>query len=96
MAMAIADGLNSQNEKYTLEFVARDISKLDIIKEKFSANIYALDGFDISGKNILLAVKPYALSSVSKQIKGKANTVYSVLAGSTLEALKKNIPAEKN
>jgi pyrroline-5-carboxylate reductase len=96
MAMAIADGLNNQNGKYTLEFVARDISKLKEIKEKFSANVYALDEFDITGKNILLAVKPYALTSVSQQIKGKANTVYSVLAGTTLEALKENIPAENH
>ena len=96
MAMAIADGLNNQNGKYTLEFVARDISKLKEIKEKFSANIYALDEFDITGKNILLAVKPYALTSVSQQIKGKANTVYSVLAGTTLEALKENVPAENH
>ncbi len=96
MAMAIADGLNNQNGKYTLEFVARDISKLESIKEKFSANVYALNEFDITDKNILLAVKPYALSSVSKQLKGKANTVYSVLAGTTLEALKENIPAENH
>ncbi len=96
MAMAIADGLNNQNGKYTLEFVARDISKLESIKEKFPANVYALNEFDITDKNILLAVKPYALSSVSKQLKGKANTVYSVLAGTTLEALKENIPAENH
>jgi len=96
MAMAIADGLNNQNGKYTLEFVARDISKLKEIKEKFSANVYALDKFDITDKNILLAVKPYALTSVSQQIKGKANTVYSVLAGTTLEALKENVPAENH
>ena len=96
MAMAIADGLNNQNGKYTLEFVARDISKLESIKKKFAANVYALDEFDITDKNILLAVKPYALTSVSQQIKGKANTVYSVLAGTTLEALKENIPAESH
>jgi len=96
MAMAIADGLNNQNGKYTLEFVARDISKLEEIKEKFSANIYALDGFDVSDKNILLAVKPYALSSIAKQLKGTANTVYSVLAGTTLEALKENIDAKNH
>jgi pyrroline-5-carboxylate reductase len=96
MAMAIADGLNNQNGKYTLEFVARDIAKLESIKEKFAANVYALDEFDITDKNILLAVKPYALTSVSQQIKGKANTVYSVLAGTTLEALKENIPAESH
>ena len=91
--MAIAHGLK---ESYTLEFVARDISKLEEIKEEFSANIYALKDFDITDKNILLAVKPYALASVSEQIKGNALSVYSVLAGTTLQALKENIPAQNH
>ncbi len=93
MAMAIAHGLK---ESYRLEFVARDISKLEKIKEEFSANIYALKDFDIMGKNILLAVKPYALASVSEQIKGQALSVYSVLAGTTIKALKESIPAQNH
>ena len=93
MAMAIAHGLK---ESYTLEFVARDISKLEKIKEEFSANVYALKDFDITGKNILLAVKPYALASVSEQIQGKALSVYSVLAGTTIKALKENISAQNH
>jgi pyrroline-5-carboxylate reductase len=93
MAMAIAHGLK---DTYTLEFVARDISKIEHLKEEFSANIYALNEFDISGKNIVLAVKPYALSAVSRQLKGEANTVYSVLAGTTLKALKEHILAESH
>ena len=88
MAMAIAHGLK---EKYTLEFVARDISKLEDIKNEFSANIYDLKNFDITGKNILLAVKPYALESVGKELQGKAETIYSVLAGSTIHSIKENI-----
>jgi len=93
MAMAIAHGLK---DNHTLEFVARDISKLESIKEEFSANIYALDNFDITDKNILLAVKPYALDSVAQHVHGKALSVYSVLAGTTLNALKKNIPANNH
>lgn len=93
MAMAIAHGLK---DSYTLEFVARDISKLEEIKNEFSANIYALKDFDITGKNILLAVKPYALASVAEQIKGEALTVYSVLAGTTLKALKDGISAQNH
>ena len=88
MAMAIAHGLK---EKYTLEFVARDISKLENIKNEFSANVYDLKDFDITGKNILLAVKPYALESVGKELQGKAETIYSVLAGSTIHSIKENI-----
>jgi len=91
MAMAIAHGLKG---KYDLEFVARDISKLEQVKEEFLAPIHALKGFDISGKNILLAVKPYALKSVGGEVKGKANTVYSVLAGSTVADINKHIKTE--
>jgi len=91
MAMAIAHGLK---DTYKLEFVARDITKLDEIKEEFSAEVYALENFDISNKNILLAVKPYALKSVGEQLKGEAESLYSVLAGSTIEALRANISAK--
>jgi pyrroline-5-carboxylate reductase len=91
MAMAIAHGLK---DKYTLEFVARDISKLSEIQEEFSASVYDLKDFDISGKNILLAVKPYALESVGQAVKGKANVIYSVLAGSTTASINEHIETE--
>jgi len=93
MAIAIAEGLK---EIYTLEFVARDISKLESIKKEFNCNIYDLNNFDVSNKNILLAVKPYALANVASQIKGEASTVFSVLAGTTLGALRDNIPAKNH
>ena len=93
MAMAIADGLK---ENYTLEFVARDISKIEHLKEEFSANIYPLEGFDVTGKTVLLAVKPYALEAVATQLTGEAETLYSVLAGTTLDALRTNIPAQNH
>ena len=92
MAMAIADGLKN---KYTLEFVARDISKLESIKKEFTSSaIYALENFDMTGKNILLAVKPYALENVGNNVHGTANTIYSVLAGSTIESIKSHLDAE--
>lgn len=93
MAMAIAHGLKNT---YTLEFVARDLSKLNAIKEEFSANVYELKDFDISNKNILLAVKPYAMKAVAEQITGKALSIYSVLAGTTLDDLKTYLPAENH
>ena len=91
MAMAIAEGLK---DKHELEFVARDISKLKEIKEKYGSEIYSLKNFDISKKNILLCVKPYALVSVGETLTGTANTLYSVLAGSTIEELRSNITAD--
>ena len=93
MAIAIAHGLK---ERYTLEFVARDKSKLKEIAEEFNANVYDLEKFDISNKNILLAVKPYALKSVASQLKGEATTLYSVLAGTTLFQLKEAISAQNH
>ncbi|HHB93629.1 MAG TPA: pyrroline-5-carboxylate reductase [Campylobacterales bacterium] len=86
MAMAMAKGLE---EQYDLEFVVRDISKVDS-----NYSVYRLDNFDISDKNIILAVKPYALASVASKLKGEADTIYSVLAGSSLEILKENIKAK--
>ncbi len=91
MAMAMAEGLK---ENYNLEFVARDISKLEIIKEQYNAEIYSLKNFDITNKNILLAVKPYALEAVGKVLQGEAENLYSVLAGSTLEQLRTHIQAK--
>ena len=91
MAMAMAEGLK---DKYELEFVARDISKLHNIKEKYQADIHSIKNFDINKKNILLSVKPYALDSVGELLIGKANTVYSVLAGSTIEQLRSNIQSD--
>ncbi len=91
MGKAIAYGLK---DTYKLEFVARDITKLEALKEEFSAKLYALENFDITDKNILLAVKPYALESVGEQLKGEAESLYSVLAGTTIEALRANISAK--
>ncbi len=91
MAIAMAEGLK---DNYELEFVARDISKLEAIKERYSAEIHPLKSFDISQKNILLAVKPYALASVGELLTGKADSLYSVLAGSTIEQLRSNIQAD--
>jgi len=83
MAMAMAKGLE---DRYELEFVARDISKVDN-----NYSVFKLDNFDITGRNIILAVKPYALDSVASKLIGKANTLYSVLAGTSLEFLKESI-----
>ena len=51
--------------------------------------------FDITDKTILLAVKPYALEGVGMKLKGRATTLYSVLAGSTIESLRHSIMSDK-
>ena len=86
MAMAMADGLK---DRYELEFVVRNPSKVDS-----DYPIHLLNEFNITNRNIILAVKPYALESVANQLKGEANSLYSILAGTSLKDLKKSIKAK--
>lgn len=58
------------------------------------ANVFELKEFDITDKNIILAVKPYALNDVSINLKGISNTLYSILAGTTIESLKESIDSK--
>ncbi len=91
MASALADGLAG---KYELEFIARESQKLEELSLKHNAPSSLLEQIDISGKNILLCVKPYALDAVSDQLQGKARTLYSILAGTPISALSAKIDAE--
>ena len=91
MAAALADGLAG---KYELEFIARESQKLEELSRKHKASSSLLDQVDISSKNILLCVKPYALDAVSDQLQGKARTLYSILAGTPISALSARIDAE--
>ena len=94
MAQAILSGLI--NSKYELEVIGRDMDKLNILKSKMpSINISLLsENCDISNKNIIFAVKPYNLKEVGSQLVGKANSLYSVLAGTTIQSLKDNISSK--
>ena len=90
MAEAIIKGASVYHD---IEVVGRDSKKLKDLKSRIpSINIVELnDSFDITGKNLLLCVKPYALEPVSKKLQGEANALLSVLAGTTLSTLVKNI-----
>lgn len=82
-------------EKYEVEVVARDEKRLEGLCEKYNISTSKLDDrFDIERKNIILCVKPYALEEVSKKFVGSANSLLSVLAGSTLQTLKDAVRAE--
>ncbi len=91
MAKAIAKGLKGNIE---FEVVGRDEEKLKKFANEFECEYYLLDGFDITDKIILLAIKPYALSEVSMRIKGKAEVLISILAGKTLFELEKYIKSK--
>ena len=86
MAKAIIKGVYT---KYKIEVVGRDDNKLKELKKEFSEiEIFNIDGFDIENRNIILAVKPFAVEEVSQKLKGEANLILSILAGTKIESLK--------
>ena len=89
MAMALVDGLKN---RYRVEFVVRDLSKVHNLQKNYS--VYLLENFDISNKTIILAIKPNGLKTLSSKLIGKAKTIYSILAGTSLENLQKEIDAK--
>lgn len=93
MAQSLARGLV---KNYEVEVIGRDISKLQLMKEKIpQISIKAIsDHEDITDKNVIFCVKPYALQSVSVRLQGKANMLFSILAGTKLDTLKKQIDAQ--
>lgn len=94
MASAMISGLLRRG--FEIEVFGRDEKKLYDLKNRYpkiETNVYK-NGVDISGKNVILCVKPYALETVSKQLKNRASTLFSVLAGVTIERLKANVQAE--
>ncbi|MEO1924010.1 MAG: pyrroline-5-carboxylate reductase [Nautiliaceae bacterium] len=90
MARAIAGGLKGEVE---FEVVGRNEEKLKNFSQEFGCPYYLIDGYDISGKIVILAVKPYALQEVSMRIKGEADVLISILAGKALFELQKYIKA---
>jgi pyrroline-5-carboxylate reductase len=93
MAQALARGLVNNFE---LEIIGRDIKKLQEIKKQIpEVEIKVLsDSEDISSKNIIFCVKPYALQSVAARLQGQASIIFSILAGTTLDTIKKQIKAK--
>ena len=85
MASAMAYGMKN---KYEIIIVGRNSEKLSSLRKAgFKCEIYG-EKYDISGKIVILAFKPYALSQISKILSGKAEILISVMAGITLNDLK--------
>ncbi len=93
MAQGLAHGLT---KKFEVEIIGRDESKLKKIQDKIpEIDIKVLsDNEDISNKTIIFCVKPYALQSVAVRLQGEANILISILAGTKLDSLKKQINAK--
>ena len=95
MTKSILQGMKSGNWKMEeIEVIGRDEYKLKEIEKEFNVKTNLLDGFDITDKIILLAIKPYALSEVSMRIKGEAEILISFLAAKPLFELKKHIKSK--
>lgn len=93
MAQSLARGLVKNHE---VEIIGRDESKLKAIQEKIPEITFKTldDRENIEGKNVIFCVKPYALQSVSARLTGEANILLSILAGTTLSSLKKQIKSK--
>ena len=90
MALSIAQGLK---EIFDIEVVGRKMEKLDIFEKSLNVQIKKAlyEDFDMSNKKIILCVKPTNLEEVGVRLKGIADELYSVLAGTTISSLKENI-----
>lgn len=90
MATAMASALK---KKYAIEVVGRNLENLDIFEAAVGTEVtkHLLNDFDITGKTVLLCVKPANIVEVGNQLQGKAEALYSVLAGTSVQTLKENI-----
>ncbi len=93
MALALAKGLEKEHE---LTIVGRDGEKLLHFTKQLSkhAKTALLDKYEIDGQTLILCVKPHALKESAAKLKGKAHTLYSVLAGTPIKELQKALKAE--
>ena len=94
MALSIAKGLKY---KYNIEVVGRSPENLDNFENKLGIDcIKILYGeFNMENKVVVLCIKPANIVEVGKLLKGNADELYSVLAGTTLKSLKLNISAKQ-
>ncbi len=93
MALALAQGLKKE---YAIEVVGRNSTKLDAFEEALGITIAkaALEGFDISGKTVILCVKPANISLMHSLLQGRASRLYSVLAGTSIATLQHHIKSD--
>lgn len=88
MALALAKGLC---ETHTIEVIGRNTAALEQFETQLGYPVKKtlFAAADITDKNIILCVKPANLAEVAPLLRGKASALYSVLAGVSLEKLRK-------
>lgn len=93
MAEALIAGL-CQN--YEIEVYGRNATSLEKIAQTYNVQTSIIsETLDITDKNIILCVKPNSLDDLSPKLKGEANTLFSVLAGTPLATLQTKVPAKQ-
>ena len=94
MAKALIEGLV---KNYEIEVLGRNQATLNTLKNAIpQITVKTIENREeISGKNIILCVKPYSLLELSPKLTGEANAIFSVLAGTSIESLKSHIQAKK-
>ncbi|HZF71286.1 pyrroline-5-carboxylate reductase [Sulfuricurvum sp.] len=87
MALALAKGLCEAN---VIEVIGRSMGAMEQFERELRAPVKKTlySSADITNKTVILCVKPSNLSEVAPLLKGTAQTLYSVLAGTPLSALK--------
>jgi len=90
MALSIAQGLKAT---YKIEVVGRSLDKLNKFESDLGVSIdkHMFDNFNMSGKTIMLCVKPANVEEISTRLSGSAEVIYSVLAGTSLKKLRDNL-----
>ena len=95
MAKAILNGMkNGKRKMENVEIVGRNEEKMKKLSFELGCQYSLIDGYDITDKIVILAVKPYALQEVSMRIKGEADILISILAGKSLSEIEKYIKAK--
>ena len=82
--LAMANGLKLSG--FEVSFAGRLSDRLEALKGEFEVEIID-QNYDISDKNIILAIKPNALEWFVNLAKGRANLIISVLARTSLEQI---------
>ncbi len=92
MALSLAQGLKKE---YSIEVVGRNMTHIDAFEKALGVTCskQLMEHFDISGKTVLLCVKPANVETVGEKVAGKAAALYSVLAGTSLEKISAHISA---
>ena len=93
MALSIAKGLKNN---YKIEVVGRSLEKLNKFENELGVEIEKslMDDFDVSSKTVMFCVKPANVEEVATRLKGKARVILSVLAGTTIQKLRRDLNPE--